>query len=37
MFVVMVLEPIWQLYEVTYLNADMDKAAKMAKRLELVR
>lgn len=37
MFVAMVLDPIWQLYEVTVLEQDLDKAAKMVKRLGLVR
>jgi ribosome assembly protein 1 len=35
MFVAMVLDPIWQLYEVTVLEQDLDKAAKMVKRLGL--
>jgi ribosome assembly protein 1 len=37
MFVAMVLDPIWQLYEATVLEQDLDKAAKMIKRLGLVR
>ncbi len=37
MFVAMVLDPIWQLYEATVLEQDLDKAAKMVKRLGLVR
>lgn len=37
MFVAMVLDPIWQLYEVTVLEQDLDKAGKMVKRLGLVR
>lgn len=36
MFVSMILDPIWQLYDVTVCNPDLDKAAKMAKRLDLV-
>lgn len=36
MFVSMILDPIWQLYDVTVGNPDFEKAAKMAKRLDLV-
>ena len=36
MFVSMILDPIWQLYEVTFLDEDLDKARKMIKRLDLV-
>ncbi len=37
MFVAMILDPIWQLYEVTVLDKDLEKAGKMIKRLDLVR
>lgn len=36
MFVSMILDPIWQLYEVTVLSQDMQRVSKMIKRLELV-
>lgn len=37
MFVAMVLDPIWQLYDTAVVTPDLDKVAKMIKRLDLVR
>ena len=37
MFVSMILEPIWQLYEVAVLGQDLERVSKMIKRLGLVR
>lgn len=36
MFVSMILDPIWQLYEATVIDQDLEKAEKMIKRLALV-
>jgi ribosome assembly protein 1 len=36
MFVAMILDPIWQIYEATVLEEDLQKVGKMVKRLDLV-
>jgi len=36
MFVAMILDPIWQIYEATVLGKDLQKVGKMVKRLDLV-